>query len=218
MQYPDILAFPAHPKKLEVFDREVMWAQGTFSRWPTLDLGPHRCDMFAGMNDTYGRKLVLLDPVRQEPVFAEQLILRALTAPGRPMTGGGWLDTFRCKFRDGGCRLETFVTFSPARQRQLASICATLRPMLARHSMKDSPRRLYCRGGWDVFCWHDPEDLSDALFIESKGPGDEFAEPPDYKEPMWLEAALNASAREGWGWTEANFRVLEWNVDSLMQR
>ena len=61
-----------------------------------------------------------------------------------------------------------------------------------------------------MFCWRDPQELSDTLFIESKGPGDNFAVPPDFKETMWLEAALETSAANGWGWTEENFLVIEW--------
>ena len=55
------------------------------------------------------------------------------------------------------------------------------------------------------------------LFVESKGPDDRFAQPPDYKEPMWLEAALQASATKGWGWSEENFRVIEWAVQPVLQ-
>lgn len=51
-----------------------------------------------------------------------------------------------------------------------------------------------------------------ALFIESKGPGAHFAEPPEFKEVIWLEAALRTSAENGWRWTEENFWVFEWEL------
>jgi hypothetical protein len=215
-EYPDILELPGRPRELAVFKRQVMWTRAKFQMWPKRFLGPHGCDTFAGTKDVFGGKQVLLDPVRREPVFAEQLIVRALTKPGGPMTEGGWLDTYRCKFRDGCCRTETFAPLPSQREKQLLAICAALRPLLASHGVKDSTRAPYCRGGWDVFAWREAGDLSDALFIEMKGPGDDFAQPPDYKEPLWLEAALTASASNGWGWTEANFRVIEWTPESVL--
>jgi hypothetical protein len=216
-EYLDILALPARLRELAVFKRKVAWSRATFQMWPKRLLGPHGCDTFAGTNDVFGGKQVLLDPVTGEPVFAEQLIVRALTAPGGPMTAGGWLDTYRCKFRDGNCRAETFATLPPSRESQLRSVCAALRKVLAGQGINDSARAPFCRGTWDVFCWRDANDLADALFVEAKGPEDSFAQPPEFKEPMWLEAALEASTAEGWGWIEANFRVVEWTATPVLR-
>ena len=126
--YPDLLALPSAPRELALFKRRIAWSRVTFQMWPRRFLGPHGCDTFAGTKDVFGGKQVLLDPVKREPVFAEQLIVRALTAPSGPMIGGGWVDTYRCKFRDGCCRAETFAPLPREREEQLKAVCTGAPP------------------------------------------------------------------------------------------
>jgi hypothetical protein len=208
--YPDLLALPTRPvllpAPLALRDtlRPVDLARVALPAWPAVQRGPHGCR-------TEGNKPVLLDPVQGDPVFAELFIVRALTAPGGPMTGGGWIHNYARAFRCGGCRSVERATLPASRARQLEAICAALRPLLARYGVKPSTRQMYCRGAWDVFCWRDPENLADALFVEAKGPGDRF-DVDDYKEALWREAAFAASTAHGWGWTDATFKVLEYST------